>query len=108
MNRRTGKSQGFTIIELLAVVAINGVLASLLLAAMPLESARERARQNRCRLNLKHIYTAMIEYGNDYDDFVVPTVNWRTMQSWPMLLKPYLPDTDAIFLIFYTLLKVET
>ena len=62
------KKSGFTLIELLVVIAIIGILAAKLLPT--LQKARERARQIRCMANLREIYTAMVQYGNDYDDFI--------------------------------------
>jgi len=79
------KKDGFTLIELLVVIAIIGILAALLLPT--LQKARERARQIRCMTNQKQIYVAMVEYSNDYNDYIVP--NWNRSNTWPELLKPY-------------------
>ena len=80
------KRHGFTLIELLVVIAIIGILAALLLPT--LQKARERARQTRCMVNLKQIYTAMVEYGNDYDGTICPFTE-QGGQGWEELLKPY-------------------
>jgi len=83
---KTRKTHGFTLIELLVVIAIIGILAALLLPT--LQKARERARQTRCMTNLKQIYVAMVEYANDYEDYIVPYWN-RGNYTWEDLLKPY-------------------
>lgn len=51
---------GFTLVELLVVIAIIGTLVALLLPAV--QSARETARGNTCRNNLKQLSFAMANY----------------------------------------------
>ena len=51
------KSRGFTLVELLVVIAIIGVLIGLLLPAV--QAAREAARRNGCRNKLKQLGLAL-------------------------------------------------
>ena len=70
------QSCGFTLAELLVVIAVLVILAVLLLPA--LGHARERARMSKCLSNLRQIGIAVQLYMKDNDDRypVTPGGNW--------------------------------
>ena len=64
------KRQTFTLIELLIVVAILGILTSLLLPT--LGKARKTARGSVCLNNLKQIGIGYSLYADDNDQSILP------------------------------------
>src|SRR5947208_11599528 len=63
-------ASGFTLVELLVVIAVMAVLAGLLLPV--LARAREEGRRVACLSNLRQISQAHLMYVQDWDERLVP------------------------------------
>jgi len=62
-----GRGQGFTLVEMLVVMAILTILAAMLLPV--LWQARNRARDTTCLSNLQQVGRATLLYAQDYDGY---------------------------------------
>jgi prepilin-type N-terminal cleavage/methylation domain-containing protein len=72
---------GFTLVEMLVVMAIVAILAALLLSA--LGGARSKAKQTSCLNNLKQINLAVRMYADDFKEKVAPAPGFDTsVESW--------------------------
>ena len=60
---------GFTLVEILVVIAILAILAAILFPAFA--RARENARRASCQSNLRQIGLGLLQYSGDYDGKLV-------------------------------------
>jgi prepilin-type N-terminal cleavage/methylation domain-containing protein/prepilin-type processing-associated H-X9-DG protein len=91
--RRTGPPAGFTLVELLVVVVIIAMLASLLFVA--LGGARARARTTVCLNNLHEIGLATQIYVNAHDSYPPAWINGT--RRWMDLLAPYITKKSEVY-----------
>lgn len=97
MNRRSG----FTLLELLVVVAIIAILIALLLPAI--QSIRERARSTQCANNLMQLGLALANYASTHTVLPPGVVNPKGPilnmpsgyhHSWTVQILPYLGQAN--------------
>ena len=67
MSSRRARSKGFTLMEMLVVIAIISTLAGLLLSGVMV--ARKRSIRHRCSMLLTRIATAIESYELDFGDY---------------------------------------
>ncbi len=106
---QTNKPQGFTLVELLTVIAIIGILVALLLPAV--QSVRETARRLQCSNKMKQIALAMQAYSTTYEHFPAALLSAREAVNsgptfcrfstfrdqrapWSVAILPYLEDQN--------------
>jgi len=101
---RGDSRRGFSLVELMVVVGIIGVLASLLLPAI--QQAREAARRMKCESNLRQLGIAAHNHHTARNQFPPGSVSKQfpaspfhpwTFYRWSVLasLSPYLENTTA-------------
>jgi len=66
MPRASAERRGFSLLELLCVIAVIAILAALLLPA--LTKARDRAKQTQCAAQLKDIAVAFHSFAHDHNN----------------------------------------
>lgn len=98
--RISGRDAGFTLIEILIVVAVIAILAALLFPV--LARARENGRRASCQNNLHQIGLGFAGYLQDYDEKYPLGLHDDWNNGWPTTVQPYInsiqvfrcPDDD--------------
>jgi prepilin-type N-terminal cleavage/methylation domain-containing protein len=89
--------RAFTLIELLAAIAILALLAALLSPAV--QHGLLAGRRAACASNMRQIGLALHAYAHDHDGRLPPTTHstgGRTAGAWIDALRPYLRDADGV------------
>src|SRR5262245_27968278 len=99
------RMHGFTLVELMAVIAIIGILIALLLPAI--QHAREAARRTECRSNMRQLSLAITNYENQNKRYPPAGLTGGTiadihqgpfnlrgdpMMSWIVLVLPFMEE----------------
>jgi len=75
-----GKKNGFTLIELMIVIAIIAILASVLVPNFA--KSKERAQLEACKSNIRQIAVAMEMYAGDNNGFHTPYTDYAVHYSF--------------------------
>ena len=88
--------KGFTLIELMVVIAIIAVLAGLLLPA--LAKSKSKAIQINCLSNMKQMGVGLLLYSEDFNGQLPGNFHHNTDPdfTWTDALSPYLGEVDSI------------
>jgi prepilin-type N-terminal cleavage/methylation domain-containing protein/prepilin-type processing-associated H-X9-DG protein len=89
--------RGFTLVELLVVVAIIGILVGLLLPAV--QSVRGSARRTHCASNLRQVGFAMGQFCDTHRGrfpFTGHTAGGDPNKSWIYTVAPFMESVDAV------------
>lgn len=92
-------SAGFTLVELLAVIAIVGVLVALVVAG--LSRVKQSAKSSECLSNLRQLGLASNLYSSDNSGYLLPmcqgtTAQLSALRTWRGLLLPYIKDGKVL------------
>lgn len=92
LTRRLHSRSGFTLVELLTVIAIVVILLAITIPIVGM--VRDKARDAQCKSNLRQLSTAYLLYAQDHKGNVL------TDSPWTNLLDPYLArakTTDKLY-----------
>jgi prepilin-type N-terminal cleavage/methylation domain-containing protein len=81
MEQRINQRRGFTIVEILVVLAVIAILAGLIMGG--LRAAMGTAQKTRENSNLKQLFYAWTQYTSGSDDWLLPGyLDQATQQAW--------------------------
>src|SRR4051794_7801688 len=86
MVRKVSLRVGFTLVELLVVVAIIGVLVALLLPAV--QQAREASRRTQCANHLKQLGLGVANFEDVHKE--LPYSRTDPGETWTVILLPFI------------------
>lgn len=96
-HRPAGRRVGFTLVELLVVVAIIGTLVALLLPAV--QSVRAAARRTQCGSNMRQVGLAMGQFCDSHRGRFPETSHNEAndeQRSWIYTIAPFMESVDAV------------
>ncbi|OQW96533.1 MAG: hypothetical protein BWK77_04340 [Verrucomicrobia bacterium A1] len=86
---------GFTLVELLTVIAIIAILATLLVPVV--SGSRERGRRAYCQNNLAQLGKGLTMYADANREYLPATTVDGSVSVWDMALLPYVGEATNLF-----------